>query len=733
MSREEVSTRAEVVREAARLIDRSGERLQGVPRDTLNVRDATEAVRADLEALQTIPRVSPERTFAAATIGGNAAAHPTYRRVLSESAPEILPEANVAIAELAQRSAAKLERDGRAYQDTVVQELRDLNAKSASSNSPLESWETLKTAAQTNGLEAKIERAPASDNHPPSYHISYTDNNGRLSAIESVLERDGRTTHDSTREHSDLSSRDLALLRTISQVAHKSPGEKRVDVTTAPLSAEARVAEDRSAERASPNSIERGPEREAARPAPETIVLDAAGRERLSELRARDRESVGRAQTNAPGNDGQISERFITALDKRMEKSELEELGWKGRDDLNDVMRDLRKLASVDFQRASDMWSKYRPDDKDKPPFLDDDELSEARRRAARGAPKESEPAKEFVPPEHLRKRFLQVDDKYYFRHEDNKLAFRDHGNRIATPHDDAVVALSMIQLAEAKGWQSVNLKGSNEFKREAWLQASLKGMEVKGYSPRDVDIEKLAELQKELGPNPKTPANVVERTARVVAEREARTRPGDLPEKAAVVDEQRRTLSEPQRVVIDTIQTVLRQRGDSERAVSVAAAIAAEKFQNNRVYVGKVLEKGEAPYENDPKNEKSYYVKLQTPKGEKTVWGVDLKRSLEEGNIKVGDEVALANQGKQQVTVQVKSRDATTNEVKQSSIVTNRNVWDVRNIESLRDEAREKLQVAAERADRAPLIKVYDRAAQSEIVRPQVRIEPTRDSERSR
>jgi putative DNA primase/helicase len=489
----------------------------------------------------------------------------------------------------------------------------------------------------------------------------------------------------------------------------------------------------RSAEQASRNTIERGPEREAARPAPETIVLDAAVRERLAGLRARDRETVGRPESNSPGNDGQVSERFITALDKRMEKSELEELGWKGRDDLNDVMRDLRKLASVDFQRASDLWSKYRPDDKDKPPFLDDDELSEARRRTTRGAAKENEPAKEFVPPEHLRKRFLQVDDKYYFRHEDNKLAFRDHGNRIATQHDDAVVALSMIQLAEAKGWQTVNLKGSNEFKREAWLQASLKGMEVRGYSPRDVDIEKLAELQKELGPNPKTPTTVVERTARVVAEREARNRPEELPEKTAVVDEQRRTLSEPQRVVIDTIQTVLRQRGDSERAVSVAAAIAAEKFQNNRVYVGKVLEKGEAPYENDSKNEKSYYVKLQTPKGEKTVWGVDLKRSLEEGNIKVGDEVAIANQGKQQVTVQVKSRDAATNEVRQSSIVTNRNVWDVRNIESLREEAREKLQTAAERSDKAPLIKVYDRAAQSEIVRPQVKIEPTRDSERSR
>jgi hypothetical protein len=277
-------------------------------------------------------------------------------------------------------------------------------------------------------------------------------------------------------------------------------------------------------------------------------------------------------------------------------------------------------------------------------------------------------------------------------------------------------------------------LKGSNEFKREAWLQASLKGMDVRGYRPRDVDIEKLAELQKELGPNPKPSPNVVERAAAAGAASSARRGPEDLPEQTAVVDEERRTLSEPQRVVIETIQAVLRQRGDSERAVIAAAAIAAEKFQNNRVYVGTVLDHGSAPYENDSKNEKSYFVTLQTPKGEKKVWGVDLKRALDEGEIKIGDEVAIANQGRQQVTVKVKDRDPITHEVRGArSIVTNRNVWDVRNIESLREEARAKLEAAAQRADKAPLIKVYDRSAQSEFVRPEVQVERTRDRERTR
>jgi putative DNA primase/helicase len=493
------------------------------------------------------------------------------------------------------------------------------------------------------------------------------------------------------------------------------------------------------------NQLERGPEREATRSPAESIVLDDPTRERLAARRERDRTAVTQ-NLDAKGADGPLSERFITALDQRLEKSELEELGWKGREDLNDVMRDLRKLAAVDFQRASELWSKYRHDDRDRPAFLDNDELSEDARRSSRSPTKDEEEKKQFVTPEQLKKRFLHTDNRYYFRHDDNQLAFEDHGHKLSTKHDDPIVALSMVQLAEAKGWQTINLKGTDEFKREAWLHASLKGMDVRGYKPRDVDIQKLAELQQELGPSTARAGPAAERAQRRADERATDavaaassttsavrpTEAGAL-DRTAVVDEERRTLSEPQRVVLDTLQTVMRQRGDSERAIAVAASMAAERYQNNRVYVGKVIAHGESPYENDAKNEKSYYLKLDTPKGEKVVWGVDLKRAIEESGVKAGDEVAIANQGKKQVTVQVKERDDKGNLVGVKPIVTNRNTWDVRDIETLRQEAKAQLTVLAERADRAPPIKVYDRSAERAEQRPEVQIEKARAQERSR
>src|SRR6202035_1172395 len=133
------------------------------------------------------------------------------------------------------------------------------------------------------------------------------------------------------------------------------------------------------------------------------------------------------------------------------------------------------------------------------------------------------------------------------------------------------------------------------------------------------------------------------------------------------------------QRDVLATIETVMRQRGDSERAVALASSIAAERFQNNRVYVGKVIEHGEAPYENNARNEQSYYLKLDTPKDEKVVWGVDLKRAMAESGVRTGDEVAIANQGKMQVPVRVKVRDDQGGLVGLTEIVVSRNSWDVR------------------------------------------------------
>ena len=441
--------------------------------------------------------------------------------------------------------------------------------------------------------------------------------------------------------------------------------------------------------------------------------------------------------------DKSADDRLANSLDERMAKSELEERGWKNRDDLSNVMRDLEKLASQDWQRAADLWEKYRPGDSDKPKFIEAQEaqrgpqekaenaLDRGQKEAERGQPEQKE--SEFLTPESIRKRFIQADNKYFYREDENRLAFEDKGKRLATSHNDPEVARSMVELAEAKGWDAVKINGSEAFKRTVWLQASLRGMEVNGFQPKTVDLAKLEELKAEQGkPSARThaqPQNVVEQTA--VRQRVAQ--PDPAVERDAVVDEHQRTLSGAQQQAVEALKAILRGRGDSEQAVNMAADVAAARFQNNRVHVGKILAHGQAPYENKPENTSSYYVRLQTARGGKEVWGVDLRRSIGESNAKVGDDVALSYQGRQQVTVPVKERDAQGNVVR-SEIKVDRNTWDVNRLDNVRDEVRESLLAAANRTEsRQPLLKVYDRNAPREELRPEPTREHARRNERTR
>lgn len=450
----------------------------------------------------------------------------------------------------------------------------------------------------------------------------------------------------------------------------------------------------------------------------------------------------GDAAATTPVVDKQVAE-----LDARMGKSQLEERGWRDRNDIEDVMRDLEKLAAKDWQVAADLWQKYRPNDIDKPVFIDGDDINEKTsakdgiRDDGRVVDGGKEEAPGVVTPELLRKRFLQAENKFYFRDDENKLAFEDKGKRLATEHNDPEIARSMVELAQAKGWSTIKLKGTDEFKREVWLQASLKGMDVQGYKPLDVDLARLEDMKKEAGHTNVKGLNTIENARERSAAYgtpghdgwERHTPSKEAVDKAAVVDESVRTLSKRQLTALETIKGVMRSRGDSETAVNMAAELAAERFQTNRVYVGKIVDHGTAPYENDPKNERSYYVKLQTDAGEKIVWGVDLERATGEGKAQIGDDVALAYQGKKPVTVPVKERDAQGNVTGISEITTNRNTWDVRRLETVREEVQEKLAEAARKTDRQPLVKVYDRDAKRAVERPDVVREEPRENDRAR
>ena len=292
-----------------------------------------------------------------------------------------------------------------------------------------------------------------------------------------------------------------------------------------------------------------------------------------------------------------------------------------------------------------------------------------------------------------------------------------------------------MVELAEAKGWDAIKVKGSEEFKRTVWLQASLRGLQVEGYKPKAVELSKLEELKAEqTRPDRNRPPAINSIDQQQARQRQVDPQADRALDRASVVDEHQRTLSGPQRQAVEALKAILRARGDSEKAVNMAADVAAERFQNNRVHVGKILEHGQAPYDNEPNNASSYFVKLQTASGEKTVWGVDLRRAMSDSKANVGDDIALSYQGRQPVSVKVNERDADGKVTGQSVQQVSRNTWDLYRLETLREDLRQGLTEAARKTeDRQPLLKVYDRDAPREVLRPEPTRERSRRTERTR
>lgn len=93
--------------------------------------------------------------------------------------------------------------------------------------------------------------------------------------------------------------------------------------------------------------------------------------------------------------------------------------------------------------------------------------------------------------PESVRKRFLNVDNDYYF--PDRSPAFVDRGAKLATRGEHPEVVRALVDIAKERGWNNVTVKGSESFRRAAWIEAARSGMQVAGYKPTELD---LAELQ---------------------------------------------------------------------------------------------------------------------------------------------------------------------------------------------------------------------------------------------
>ena len=78
----------------------------------------------------------------------------------------------------------------------------------------------------------------------------------------------------------------------------------------------------------------------------------------------------------------------------------------------------------------------------------------------------------------------------YYTDYQQKSEVMRAAPARITTRLDDRQTVSAMLDLAQARGWQSVKLRGTGNFKREAWVQAQVRGMQTEGYRPKATDMQ---------------------------------------------------------------------------------------------------------------------------------------------------------------------------------------------------------------------------------------------------
>jgi hypothetical protein len=87
---------------------------------------------------------------------------------------------------------------------------------------------------------------------------------------------------------------------------------------------------------------------------------------------------------------------------------------------------------------------------------------------------------------------------EYRFKGDTSRVAFTESTFRLATDTNSPSVARSMVDVAEARNWQSLRVTGSQDFRRMVWLEAAARGVKTHGYEPNLEDQERV-KLEREL------------------------------------------------------------------------------------------------------------------------------------------------------------------------------------------------------------------------------------------
>jgi hypothetical protein len=137
-----------------------------------------------------------------------------------------------------------------------------------------------------------------------------------------------------------------------------------------------------------------------------------------------------------------------------------------------------------------------------------------------------------------------------------------------------------------------------------------------------------------------------------------------------------------------------------------VTALHAPEDFRSRRrggdLLIGRLKDHGPANYQFRRDQDPSYYVRLLTSRGERTLWGKDLERALHDGETrpKPGDLIGARRIGRDAVTVTTRQRDAEGRVIAQLEHHAHRTRWVIEKVTFFAERARLARRLRDEQTD---------------------------------
>lgn len=290
-----------------------------------------------------------------------------------------------------------------------------------------------------------------------------------------------------------------------------------------------------------------------------------------------------------------------------------------------------------------------------------------------------------------------------------NDLVFSADEKKIATDRNDQQTVQAMLDLAEARGWKGLRIKGDADFRRTVWMEANLRGLEVEGYKPREADIQELEEKRRLRS------HNAVEATA----ERQNKQAETTKPDVAQATQEKAAPAAQ--------VASDKRQAEPDKSAANHLPPASKEE-----ILTGQLIEHG--------MGDSGYYVRINTALGEKVVIGNEFRHAIEMSKAKPGDRIMLDNVGHKTIELEQSKKgqemvERSANEkalVSAANQIFRQHVNDPDRLKQYMDGIQAKLEQHREQGT-TPQVRVFDRNAPAQSERDRAAPSVVRHSERTR